>query len=68
MTEKPQKPIERARAELDAVNKAEAAIKAELQNLERFTGRRFDRIEVETSLASRQYLEVTIWLVDKQGE
>jgi hypothetical protein len=63
MNDKPQKPIERARAELNLVKAAEAAINETLWSLSRATGKAIDEVKV-----NYEDLEVSIYLVHKQGE
>jgi hypothetical protein len=62
-TERPQKPIERARQELNLVKAAEAVINETLWSLSRATGKAIDEVKV-----NYEDLEVSIWLVHKQGE
>ena len=62
MTDKPQKPIERARAELDAVKNVEEIIRLALIALEQKTGRTIDEVTVRTISPNYERLEVEIWL------
>lgn len=66
MNDKPQKPIERARAELDAVIAAEEIIRGALNALAKQTGKLIDMVCVD--VLNHGELDIEIRLIDKQGE